>query len=136
MLGRAIRDPGGAESDVGEATGLGLLPIETTFSAHKATHLARLRITPGPGWLAALSGAHLSGYEIHSDSNTVSNAIEGVTLTLKAATAEDSSVQLNVDRDNAAIRSGAISFGNSEISRHSFAHRPADRFEAGEGTDR
>jgi flagellar capping protein FliD len=30
----------------------------------------------------------VSGYEIHSGSNTVSNAIEGVTLTLKAPTEE------------------------------------------------
>src|SRR5690349_11149610 len=52
----------------------------------------------------------VSGYEIHSDSNTVSNAIEGVTLTLKAPTAEDSSVQLNVDRDNAAIQDAAKKF--------------------------
>ncbi|HEX6397801.1 MAG TPA: flagellar filament capping protein FliD [Steroidobacteraceae bacterium] len=52
----------------------------------------------------------VSGYEIHSDSNTVSNAIEGVTLTLKAPTGEDTSVQLNVDRDNAAIQDAAKKF--------------------------
>jgi len=52
----------------------------------------------------------VSGYEIHSASNTVSNAIEGVTLTLKAPTGEDNSVQLNVDRDDAAIQDAAKKF--------------------------
>ncbi|MES1263492.1 MAG: flagellar filament capping protein FliD [Peristeroidobacter soli] len=52
----------------------------------------------------------VSGYEIHSSSNSVSNAIEGVTLTLKAPTEEDTSVQLNVDRDDAAIQDAAKKF--------------------------
>ena len=52
----------------------------------------------------------VSGYEIHSDSNTVSNAIEGVTLTLKAPTEEDSTVLLSVDRDDAAIQDAAKKF--------------------------
>ena len=52
----------------------------------------------------------VSGYEIHSASNTVSNAIEGVTLTLKAPTEEDTSVQLGVDRDDAAIQDAAKKF--------------------------
>jgi flagellar hook-associated protein 2 len=52
----------------------------------------------------------VSGYEIHSNSNTVSNAIEGVTLTLKAPTEEDSTVLLNVDRDDAAIQDAAKKF--------------------------
>jgi flagellar hook-associated protein 2 len=52
----------------------------------------------------------VSGYEIHSSSNTVSNAIEGVTLTLKAPTAEDSTVLLSVDRDDSAIQEAAKKF--------------------------
>jgi len=52
----------------------------------------------------------VSGYEIHSDSNTVSNAIEGVTLTLKAPTEEGSTVLLGVDRDDAAIQDAAKKF--------------------------
>jgi flagellar hook-associated protein 2 len=52
----------------------------------------------------------VSGYEIHSDSNTVSNAIEGVTLTLKAPTEDDSTVLLGVDRDDAAIQDAAKKF--------------------------
>lgn len=52
----------------------------------------------------------VSGYEIHSSSNTVSNAIEGVTLTLKAPTEEDSTVLLNVERDDTAIQDAAKKF--------------------------
>ncbi len=52
----------------------------------------------------------VSGYEIHSASNTVSNAIEGVTLTLKAPTEEDSTVLLSVERDDTAIQDAAKKF--------------------------
>ena len=52
----------------------------------------------------------VSGYEIHSASNTVSSAIEGVTLTLKAPTEEGSTVLLGVDRDDAAIQDAAKKF--------------------------
>jgi len=52
----------------------------------------------------------VSGYEIHSDSNTVSNAIEGVTLSLKAPTEDGSTVLLGVDRDDTAIQDAAKKF--------------------------
>ncbi len=55
----------------------------------------------------------VSGYEIHSDSNTVSNAIEGVTLTLKAPTDTNTPVLLNVDRDDGAIQDAAKKFVDS-----------------------
>jgi flagellar hook-associated protein 2 len=52
----------------------------------------------------------VSGYEIHSSSNTVNNAIEGVTLSLKAPTEENSSVLLGVERDDTAIQDAAKKF--------------------------
>jgi flagellar hook-associated protein 2 len=52
----------------------------------------------------------VSGYEIHSSSNTVSNAIEGVTLTLKAPTDTGSTVSMDIERDNAAIQGAAQKF--------------------------
>jgi flagellar hook-associated protein 2 len=52
----------------------------------------------------------VSGYEIHSGSNTVSNAIEGVTLTLKAPTEQGSTVLLAVERDDSAIQAAAKKF--------------------------
>ena len=57
MLGRVIRDPGGIEGPPGEASGLGLLDLDTvlrddkTLSATSATEIA--------------SGEAVAGYEIH-----------------------------------------------------------------------
>jgi adenosylcobyric acid synthase len=65
MLGRVIRDPARVESLEGEAPGLGLLPVETTFETSKATHQARARVLGGPGWLGAVAGQEVEGYEIH-----------------------------------------------------------------------
>ena len=65
MLGGAIRDPDGVESTAGDAHGLGLLPAETTFTKEKSTHRVVAHILGGPGWLGALTGEVLAGYEIH-----------------------------------------------------------------------
>lgn len=55
MLGRAIRDPDGVEGGVEQVAGIGLLDVETHFSAKKV-----LRLPHGSGL-----GAPASGYEIH-----------------------------------------------------------------------
>jgi adenosylcobyric acid synthase len=65
MLGRSIRDPEGVESDRVETSGLGLLPVDTTFAATKSTRRIRARIVAGPGWMNSLIGHDLAGYEIH-----------------------------------------------------------------------
>jgi adenosylcobyric acid synthase len=65
MLGRVIRDPDHSESPLDEADGLGLLPVETTFRGEKATHQARATVRGDGGWLAAVSGGTVTGYEIH-----------------------------------------------------------------------
>jgi adenosylcobyric acid synthase len=65
ILGRVIRDPCHVESAGGEARGLGLLPVETTFETAKVTEQTRARVLGGPGWLAALAGQEVEGYEIH-----------------------------------------------------------------------
>jgi len=66
MLGQSIHDPQRVESERGQAAGLGLLPVCTTFAAEKVTHQARARIRPNAGaWLARLPGLEVSGYEIH-----------------------------------------------------------------------
>ena len=66
MLGRRISDPHHVESrgDT-SADGLGLLPTETVFDANKTTHQATATIVDGPGWLRALLGETVRGYEIH-----------------------------------------------------------------------
>jgi adenosylcobyric acid synthase len=66
MLGAAVHDPLGMESDTRSAVGLGLLPLETRLSGAK--HLGQTcgRVRPGaPGIWAALAGTPVEGYEIH-----------------------------------------------------------------------
>jgi adenosylcobyric acid synthase len=65
MLGGAIRDPDRVESADGDVEGLGLLPGETTFVRVKSTHRVTARILESAGWLGALAGEAVSGYEIH-----------------------------------------------------------------------
>src|SRR5690606_17164704 len=48
----------------------GLLPMETVFEPVKATHLVEARILQGPGWLEALAGETIRGYEIHMGQTT------------------------------------------------------------------
>jgi adenosylcobyric acid synthase len=65
MLGRVIRDPQGVESGRPATEGLGLLPIDTVFGATKATYQVQGRVRGGPGWLGAVAGREVEGYEIH-----------------------------------------------------------------------
>lgn len=51
----------------------------------------------------------ISGYEIHSQSNTISDAIDGVTLNLKTAE-QGTQVSLSVERDDSTIQKRAESF--------------------------
>lgn len=72
MLGRVVRDPDHVESPTEEAPGLGLLPVETVFGGEKATHQARARVLGKWGWLAAVAGQTVHGYEIHMGRTTSS----------------------------------------------------------------
>jgi len=65
MLGLKICDPEHVESSSGEITGLGYLPVETSFTPEKATYQAQAQIAGGPAWLKNLSGTQVRGYEIH-----------------------------------------------------------------------
>jgi adenosylcobyric acid synthase len=90
MLGRRILDPSGVESCQGEATGLGLLPIETRFEPAKATRQVRARVGPNaPGWLNTIAGAELHGYEIHM------GRTESATPWLQMETARDGAATEN-----------------------------------------
>jgi adenosylcobyric acid synthase len=70
MLGNSIGDPQQIESSVGEAEGLGLLPVETTFETDKATFQAQAVIHSEVGWLTSLSDREVQGYEIHMGRTT------------------------------------------------------------------
>jgi adenosylcobyric acid synthase len=65
MLGKSIHDPDHVEATRDSASGLNLLPIETTFAGDKATHQATAKIKNGAGWFAGIEGQEVSGYEIH-----------------------------------------------------------------------
>jgi adenosylcobyric acid synthase len=65
MLGAAIHDPLGAESDTPEVAGLGLLPVVTTFAEQKRTVRARGSILADAGLFAGARGLAFAGYEIH-----------------------------------------------------------------------
>ena len=69
MLGETLYDPDGIESSIGQADGLGLLPISTTFAGSKETHRvqATVRAEAGAvdGLLAGAAGEPVVGYEIH-----------------------------------------------------------------------
>jgi adenosylcobyric acid synthase len=65
MLGGPIRDPDCVESKIGYVEGLGLLPAETRFTEKKATHRVVAHVLGGCGWLGALAGEVVTGYEIH-----------------------------------------------------------------------
>ncbi len=65
MLGRYVHDPQMVESNSAVTAGLGLLDSETEFMVEKTTHQASAVVRGGPGWLRALAGMRLNGYEIH-----------------------------------------------------------------------
>lgn len=69
MLGNRLRDPEHVESSVPEVAGLGLLDMDVEFLPGKTTVQATGRIACGEGWLSALDGALLDGYEIHAGRN-------------------------------------------------------------------
>jgi adenosylcobyric acid synthase len=70
MLGQQVLDPGGIESTVKEATGLGLLPVETEMLPEKETHQALAYLDEGGLRLAPDCIGVVSGYEIHMGRTT------------------------------------------------------------------
>jgi adenosylcobyric acid synthase len=67
MLGRAVHDPLGVESELRSAPGLDLLPAVTVMQRDKRTE-RKSAITPG--------GVRFEGYEIHVGSTTLEGPVE------------------------------------------------------------
>ena len=65
MLGKAIYDPQGMESNLGHVEGLGILETITTFQPEKTTTLVEGEIIAGYGLFSGLKGTIVKGYEIH-----------------------------------------------------------------------
>ena len=70
MLGQRVLDPNGMESDVKEAIGLGLLPVETEMLPEKETHQALAYLDEGGLRIAPECSGVVSGYEIHMGRTT------------------------------------------------------------------
>jgi adenosylcobyric acid synthase len=70
MLGQRVLDPGGLESDINEATGLGLLPVETEMLPEKVTHQVLAYLDEGGLQIAPDCSGVISGYEIHMGRTT------------------------------------------------------------------
>jgi adenosylcobyric acid synthase len=84
MLGERIEDPAGVEGGgeaEGEAEGLGLLPLVTTFHPEKLTRMTECRFRAMTGSWSQLGGVSFAGYEIRhgrTDPTTqLVHAIEG-----------------------------------------------------------
>jgi adenosylcobyric acid synthase len=65
MLGVAVHDPHGVESDAGTTAGLGLLAVETWLEREKTTVRVRGRVAVVPGPFAGAGGSPFDAYEIH-----------------------------------------------------------------------
>ncbi len=71
MMGMSLHDPEAVEGLVIEMSGLGLLPINTIFSADKRTRLTRGRLESQEGFWQSLKERELCGYEIHCGQSTL-----------------------------------------------------------------
>jgi len=76
MLGTSIVDAGGVD---GDAEGLGLLPLETTFRATKRAGAVETRFAALPMPWSSLTGQTVSGYEIrHGESVATGAAVQAL----------------------------------------------------------
>jgi adenosylcobyric acid synthase len=65
MLGECVDDPLGSEGAPGSESGLGLLPVQTSFAPAKTTRRVGGRVACAAGLLSGLEGMPIEGYEIH-----------------------------------------------------------------------
>ena len=109
-----IRETGGAYLVLtGTATGAtNAISVSTTDASAGLQQLADdlMDFDPERDTSAQDAIAFVSGYEVRSSNNTLSGAIDGVTLTLKKVTPEGELISLAVQRDDAAIQRKAESF--------------------------
>jgi adenosylcobyric acid synthase len=102
MLGGAIADPDGVESDEREAEGLGLLPIATRFAREKRTAQVRARAVR-ESFLCAADGAEFFGYEIHMGRIERRSASSGAFAIAQRNGRDDADLDGSVSDDGAAV---------------------------------
>ncbi|MDA8425404.1 MAG: cobyric acid synthase [Treponema sp.] len=111
MLGLSIDDSAGIEGPPRRAGGLGLLKVETSFSAGKSTSPRRGRIAGGPGFFARAAGLPLEGYEIHAGltAAVAAGIIAGAGVTAGGPT-EAAIIRLDAEGELPARADGAAAF--------------------------
>ena len=88
MLGERLDDPDRVESAAPRVSGLGLLPVVTTFAREKTTVRARGRVLAG-GPFDAAAGAPVEAYEIHCGRTTAHGGDAVFALTERAGAPTD-----------------------------------------------
>lgn len=114
MLGRRILDPDGVESGEQESEGLGLLDVETTFSAQKRTIQVEGE-TLAAGVLGP-AGTHVRGYEIHMGLSTRGAGVAPL-LRLRAPSGE-----VHIDGAMPVARADGLRHGEGNFVCGSYLH--------------
>ena len=146
MLGNRLRDPNHVESRVPEVAGLGLLDMDVVFRDEKTTVQAVGEIRAGSGWLAALDGVNVDGYEIHAGVNEfhsecrpwlyVRGELDGVTnpqgnvLGSYVHGLFDNGALWRALRDRARARRGLDAQGGEALTMDEYREREFDRIAA------
>jgi adenosylcobyric acid synthase len=80
MLGERVDDPDGLDGLPGSVSGMGLLPVTTTFAGAKRTVRVRARVVATRGVLAAAAGHEIAAYEIHAGRTTAAGRTSDTTF--------------------------------------------------------
>ncbi len=110
LLGRRLDDRGAVETDHQEARGLGLLPVDTEFTANKITRQSKVSISGGGPMFEAIKDEVIEGYEIRN----------GVTVS-----SDEAPFSRNVDDGSA---DGAVSLGGNVVGTYLHGIFDNDRF--------
>jgi adenosylcobyric acid synthase len=78
MLGAELLDPEGSEAGIGSLTGLGLLPVSTSYETRKSTHQVAARLLARQGFWDSIRGETVQGYEIHTGQTRMLNGADGL----------------------------------------------------------
>ncbi len=106
MMGHKLLDPYHTESCIDKINGLGLLPVETSFSPEKTTHQVKARIWGESEFLSRLKGEIIEGYEIHmGDTRFLSSS--GASFPFKVIKRSGQTVEIN----DGAISDDGLSLG-------------------------
>jgi len=122
MLGASLADPDGVD---GEARGLGLLPLRTTFAAAKLLRRTSARFADTRGGWSALAGLGFDGYEIRHGRTVVADDAPADTV---VALRNDAGEPIGWQRGNVLGLCAHGLFESAAVMNRLFGagHRPLD----------